>query len=71
MPVPEESLVSLLRLRAGEEVEELLPPGEECPLVSLAQVAGQEVEGDHCLLTSLVSSTITTASQSAGASAPV
>ena len=55
MPVPEEALVSLLTLRAGEEVEQVLPPGEECPQVSLAQVARQEVEGDHCLLTRLVS----------------
>ena len=55
MPVPEDALVSVLSLRAGEEVEQVLPPGEECPQVSLAQVAGQEVEGDHCLVTRLVS----------------
>ena len=50
-----ESLVKLLSLRAGEEVEQVLALGEECPQVGLAQVACQEVEGDHCLVTRLVS----------------
>ena len=55
MPVPEEVLVTLATLRAEEDVEQVLPPGEECPQVSLAEVARQEVEGEHCLLARLVS----------------
>ena len=55
MAESQEVLVKLLTLRAGEELEQVLPPGEESPQVSLAQVAGQEVGGDHCLLARVVS----------------
>ena len=55
MAESQEALVSLLTLRAGEEMEQVLPPAEECPQVSLAEVARQDVTGNHCLLTRLVS----------------
>ena len=55
MPVPEEVLVKLLNLGSEEDAGQVLPSSEECPQVSLAEVARQEVRGDHCLLTRLIS----------------
>ena len=50
IPVSEEvALVSVLPLPPGEEVDCLLPPGPECPLRSLAEVAGVGLEAEHCL----------------------